>query len=67
MNVVIYMPKRQQGVGLNKQGIKPRQRTGLGLRLQTGPRTGQINLRENRGTIFRILVGQVRQGKSSDT
>jgi hypothetical protein len=32
MIVVIYMPKHQQGVELNKQGGKPRQRTGLGLR-----------------------------------
>jgi hypothetical protein len=32
MNVVIYMPKRQQGIELNEQGVKPRHRTGLGMR-----------------------------------
>jgi hypothetical protein len=62
MNVVIYMPKHQQGVELKEQGIKERRRSGLGPRLQTGPRTGQINKRKQGNNFQNISrASQARQ------
>jgi hypothetical protein len=43
MNVVIYMPKCQQGVELNKQGVKPRQRIGLGQGYKQGQEQGTFS------------------------